>query len=172
MSNLHSDDVFLPRFKDGHWWTVYVARELRQYGFNVKCEEDPEKLLRPDVRVRDAYSDNGDIEIYNKYLKKWQMFEVKSRKLEFGGKSDIPFKDFFIDNVSAWNKKISRNYIEGIFFVSQITAAILFLPVKPTRKHWTVAKAVADKGTKTDKFQIPTSYLRSVWDFIYAYGEG
>lgn len=93
------------------------------------------------------------------------VLEVKSRNLRFTGPEDYPFKTVFIDTVSGFDSKAVTPDV--VVIISQQTEAIMIIPVKSTRQHWTEeTKYIWARGHPETNYAIKPHLTKSLDWFI------
>ena len=100
-----SDKLCVDMLLDSKEVVALAARVLSDMGLPVVLRPT---FVRPDVTQREAYSDEGDLEIMQKV-------EIKGRDLEFTCRADYPYETVIVDYAPNFDKKRPRPFMYMIF---------------------------------------------------------
>lgn len=117
-----ADQRFATRLKTGARFEDVVAQRIAEQGFAVQ---------RP-VVTQNFTKTQKDIVVGGHVL------EVKSRKLDFTGPEDFPYKDIIVDGSWGLDRKDQQPAL--YVFISQTTGAIIVIDVLCTKTQWTKRK--------------------------------
>lgn len=121
--------LFESECKQGHAWERYVAQFLRLQGFEVEVGEQTIGGLAERARYA------GIVDITCEGV----LIECKSRRMRFTGPEDVLYRSLLVDTVSGWKDKPEKPRV--IINVSRVTGAMIWLPVKSSRKDWREGQA-------------------------------
>jgi hypothetical protein len=147
---MKADQQFVEDFLDSNAYVNVVAYWLTSKGITARIL--PNKL-RPDVKVRHKYYDQGDIEITMKV-------EVKHRGFDFTTQADYPYPTILIDKAYNIRQKIKDLYAYAILSKSGEACAFV---LKSTRKHWRKVEKFDNVAKENAVFyEVPKEYAAFV----------
>lgn len=138
-----TDPTFVQDLKDS---VVHVNEVVRCINKNIKNNdivknlqlEVMETTVRPDVRKRKRYADDGDVKVTwtSNGIPKHAMLEFKQRKsYDFKTLADFQYKDMFVDSLRKFNKINARGNTLGYVLTDQHMRCIFSTDMKTFEEH-------------------------------------
>ncbi len=147
--------LFSSELREGHRWAEMIGRRLEECGYPVRVT--PLKL-RDSIAEIPEYEDEFDIVVGEDGGPQF-VVESKSRRLGFSeDPSSYPYPTAFVDTCSGWDAKVTKP--RAIVLVSQLTGAMLVIPVRQSRPRWTVTRTYDRvRGIRDNWYLVPAADL-------------
>jgi len=153
-----NDELFRRELEEGYERAEEVAAALRDRGFRV--DVTPLEWRRT-IEDRHEFRDEFDLKVGTRRPCR---IDVKSRRLEFSGPADYPYRTALVDTVPGWESKARKPV--AIVLVSQFSGGLAVVRAS-TRSKWTVrSRFDTVRQIKDDFYEVDRRLLASFNELV------
>lgn len=168
-----TDPTFVQDLKDSIIHVTEVVRRINEHLCDTKDVKDVklhvmETKIRPDVRKRKRYSDNGDVKVTWTHhgVPKSAMLELKQRKsYKFDSLSKFRYPDVFVDSLPKFEKISNRGDTLGYVLTDQYMRCIFSTSMSTFQDHM-IVKDQYFRGRRVQWCSLPKEHFYEGMDQV------
>ena len=150
-----NDELFRRELEEGHRWASKVGALLEAEGLQVAVTPMEWRATLADA---DQFASEYDL------LVEGQIVDVKSRRLDFTGAHDFPYRTVIVDTVAGWDAKPVKPV--AVIDISQKTGGVFVVPVS-TFPEWRQEPAYDRvRQIREVNYTVARDLIRPLEDFV------